>query len=271
MYAYTMQIYYDFSGYTDMALGAAKLFNIELTQNFNKPYLATSMTDFWRKWHISLSSWLRDYLYIPLGGNRVGLWHKCSNILVVFIVCGLWHGASWNFLAWGLLHGLFQVMGVLSQPYRLKMYRTLRLENSRALRIWQSFGVFHMAAFAWIFFRASSISDAFYVTSHLFTGVPDFIAGLARSATSLGRFIGFLKAAFKPACGGQTFEELAIALISMVFIAFMGAMTARKSCVETMLETTPHWLRWTMYYVLVAWIVFFGAFNTSAQFIYLQF
>src|SRR5262249_35758768 len=104
---YTLQIYFDFSGYSDMAIGLGRLFGFELAENFNYPYTARSVTDFWRRWPMSLSSWFRDYLYIPLGGNRHGSARTYLNLMLVFVFCGLWHGASWNFLAWGLFHGFF--------------------------------------------------------------------------------------------------------------------------------------------------------------------
>jgi alginate O-acetyltransferase complex protein AlgI len=107
---YTLHIYFDFSGYSDMAIGLGRMFGFELCENFRYPYAAESVTDFWRRWHISLSTWFRDYLYIPLGGNRRGPWRTCFNLCVVFALCGLWHGASWTFLAWGLFHGLFLAM-----------------------------------------------------------------------------------------------------------------------------------------------------------------
>ena len=107
---YTLQIYFDFSGYSDMAIGLAKLFGIDFLENFNYPYTARSVTDFWRRWHISLSSWFRDYLYIPLGGNRCSRVRNYLNLVAVFFLCGLWHGASWTFAGWGLFHGAFLVL-----------------------------------------------------------------------------------------------------------------------------------------------------------------
>ena len=107
---YTLQIYFDFSGYSDMAIGLAKLFGIDFLENFNYPYAARSLTEFWRRWHISLSTWFRDYLYIPMGGNRLGPVRTYLNLLTVFFLCGLWHGASWTFAAWGLFHGVFLVL-----------------------------------------------------------------------------------------------------------------------------------------------------------------
>ena len=147
---YMLQIYFDFSGYSDMAIGLAKLFGIDFLENFNYPYAARSVTEFWRRWHISLSSWFRDYLYIPLGGNRRGRARTCVNLVTVFCLCGLWHGASWTFAAWGLFHGLFLV-----------------LERTRAGRAIESVGTparhlytLLVVATGWVLFRAASIEQA---------------------------------------------------------------------------------------------------------------
>lgn len=107
---YTLQIYFDFSGYSDMAIGLARMFGFKFLENFNYPYISRSIQEFWRRWHISLSNWFRDYLYIPLGGNRVKPWRVYFNLVLVFFLCGLWHGASWNFVAWGMIHGSFLVL-----------------------------------------------------------------------------------------------------------------------------------------------------------------
>ncbi|HLW68663.1 MAG TPA: MBOAT family protein [Gemmataceae bacterium] len=147
---YTLQIYFDFSGYSDMAIGLGRLFGFELAENFNYPYTARSITDFWRRWHISLSSWFRDYLYIPLGGNRHGPERTYFNLMLVFVFCGLWHGASWNFLAWGLFHGLFLVLE------RLGWARVLE----RLPRIAQHAVTLVIVMIGWVFFEAKSFAHA---------------------------------------------------------------------------------------------------------------
>jgi alginate O-acetyltransferase complex protein AlgI len=147
---YTLQIYFDFSGYSDMAIGLAKLFGFDFRENFDYPYTARSVTDFWRRWHISLSTWFRDYLYIPLGGNRYGSMRLYLNLLIVFSLCGLWHGASWNFLAWGLFHGSFLVaerMGL--QDLMKTLWRPL-----------QHAYVMLVVMVGWVFFRATSFEEA---------------------------------------------------------------------------------------------------------------
>jgi alginate O-acetyltransferase complex protein AlgI len=147
---YTLQIYFDFSGYSDMAIGLAKLFGIEFLENFNYPYSAQSITEFWRRWHISLSTWFRDYLYIPLGGNRRGPVRTYMNLVTVFFLCGLWHGASWTFAGWGLFHGAFLVIE------RMKAGRMLESLWAPARRVYTLF----IVAVGWVLFRADSVAQA---------------------------------------------------------------------------------------------------------------
>lgn len=155
---YTLQIYYDFSGYSDMAIGMGKMFGFDFIENFNFPYIAQSIQDFWRRWHISLSSWFRDYLYIPLGGNRCSNMRNYFNLVVVFFLCGLWHGASWTFVIWGLYHGIFLVLertrwgatvGAMSSPLR-HFYALL------------------IVTVGWVFFRADTFEAALNILSYMF-------------------------------------------------------------------------------------------------------
>jgi D-alanyl-lipoteichoic acid acyltransferase DltB (MBOAT superfamily) len=156
VYGYAVQIYCDFSGYTDIAIGCALLFGYRFPDNFDRPYTATDPQDFWRRWHISLSSWLRDYLYIPLGGSRGGNWFTARNLMITMLLGGLWHGASWTFVAWGALHGGYLIVHRLwaAQP---------RLQRLRASTAWRWVAralMFHAACAAWIFFRAPSFDQA---------------------------------------------------------------------------------------------------------------
>ena len=153
--AFGWQIFFDFSGYTDMARGVAKVMGFNLILNFNNPYLATGLGEFWTRWHISLSSWFRDYLYIPLGGNRNGTLATYRNLFITFFISGIWHGANWTFMIWGALHGL----GVLitRELERSQIYR------ERVPKLFKQFGVFLFVSFTWIFFRADSLSDAWLI------------------------------------------------------------------------------------------------------------
>ena len=157
--SYAVQIYCDFSGYTDMAIGAAHMLGFKLPMNFNMPYFAANITDFWRRWHISLSTWLRDYLYIPLGGNRHGTWKTYRNLMITMLLGGLWHGANWTFVVWGLYHGLL-----------LALHRAIRLPawmGHRLLRPMWVATTFFAVCLGWVFFRAQSFSDAYDVLRRL--------------------------------------------------------------------------------------------------------
>jgi len=154
------QIFFDFSGYTDMARGVAKLMGFNLILNFNNPYLATGLGDFWSRWHISLSSWFRDYVYIPLGGNRGGTLLTYRNLFLTFFISGIWHGANWTFMIWGALHGLGVVL--TRELERSPLYR------QRVPKLAKQFGVFLFVSFTWIFFRAGSLNDALLIVGRIF-------------------------------------------------------------------------------------------------------
>ncbi len=170
-YAFAFQIYCDFSGYTDIAIGCAKLFGFHLTRNFAYPYFSRGIVEFWRRWHITLSTWFREYLYIPLGGNRVATWRKHLNVFIVFVVSGFWHGANWTFIAWGGLHGFFYlaepVIG-LRAPSRDLNHDHARFSTGDLLRI---FVTFQLVCLAWIFFRADSISSGFTILHRIGSAV----------------------------------------------------------------------------------------------------
>lgn len=168
---YGIQIYCDFAGYSALAIGAARVMGFTLTENFHAPYLSFSVSEFWRKWHMSLTGWFRDYLYIPLGGSRKGRFRKYLNIMIVFLVSGLWHGAGWKYLIWGGLNGFYQVAGDLFKPFREKAGRVLwkgRLAWLR--RICACIGTFMLVDFAWIFFRADSTGRALRLCRRMFDG-----------------------------------------------------------------------------------------------------
>lgn len=164
-FAFGWQIYFDFSGYTDMARGIARMMGFDLMLNFNNPYLATSLGDFWNRWHISLSSWFKDYLYIPLGGNRRSKFNTYRNMFLTMVISGLWHGAAWTFVIWGALHALGRFL--TRELERTEFYR------EKVPKLVKQISVFAFVTFAWIFFRAESLSDATLIVSRIFT------AGLA--------------------------------------------------------------------------------------------
>lgn len=160
-------IYADFSGYSDMAVGVARLFDIEVIQNFRQPYLASSVSDFWRRWHVSFSSWLRDYVYIPLGGNRVSPWRRSLNVLLVFLVSGLWHGAAWTFVLWGLLHGVYLVLERWGKGAADWVFKALRLEQTSLRRTVGILTTLLLVSFAWILFYSRSVPDAALMIQNL--------------------------------------------------------------------------------------------------------
>lgn len=182
MYSFAIQIYCDFSGYSDIARGVSRLMGIELMENFRQPYLASNISDFWRRWHISLSEWLRDYLYFPLGGSRRGTVRQYMNLLLTMLLGGLWHGASWNYVLWGGLHGCYLVVHKLAAGKRPAKRATSQFPSLRIVAlVVKTFVTFHMVSFAWIFFRCPDLPRAL-----------DFLGGLAPALLGLpdwGRFL----------------------------------------------------------------------------------
>ena len=176
-FLYAFQVYCDFSGYSDIARGVAKLLDIDLVTNFKSPYFAASLKEFWARWHISLSTWFRDYIYIPLGGSRRGKWRTGRNLLVTFLVSGLWHGANWTFVIWGGLHGLGQIV-------EKEWNRRFPPKNDRR-NPFRVLLVFIFVCVAWIFFRANTLSDAIYVLTHLFEGIGDPVSYVKTGYESL--------------------------------------------------------------------------------------
>lgn len=256
-YFFAFQIYCDFSGYTDIARGSAKVLGYDLMENFRRPYFARSIADFWRRWHISLSTWFRDYLYVPLGGNRVGRWRRYYNLIVVFVLSGLWHGANWTFMIWGALHGLYMVVSRVTQNWRNRLAARSGLDQRPALRnIWQVLVTFHLTLFAWVFFRANSFGDALTILGNsLSLRLADFTRALPT---------GFYNDNF---ARGWFDLVVAFALIGLlVTVQFRQSRSGQ----DTVTLPKPIWLRWSVYYAAVLAIILFGVF-THAEFIYFQF
>ena len=256
-YFYALQIYFDFSGYTDMALGTARLFNLRLTQNFNSPYQATSVADFWRRWHISFSRWILDYIFKPLQMQ----WRDLRNtgialaLLVTFFVSGLWHGAAWGFAVWGLLHGCYLAASVYYKPLQKKIHKALGLEKTRLLKIWQIFVTFHLVCLAWIFFRARTLADAWYVVGHLFAGIGEQLRLLGQKAT-VAQLV-YLNH------GSHNF----IVMLAGAFLGFVLPSLGKRID----LERRPVYYRWAVYYLFVGCLIYFGLYEDQNRFIYFQF
>jgi D-alanyl-lipoteichoic acid acyltransferase DltB (MBOAT superfamily) len=206
-YAYALQIYFDFSGYTEMALGAARVFGIRLTPNFDAPYSATSVADFWRRWHISFSSWILDYVFRPLQmlWRRRGTFGSACALLVTFLASGAWHGAAWHYLAWGLLHGLYMAGGLVWRPHEKRLLRRLGVEGSPLLPFAKRLVTFHLICLAWVLFRAPSVGAALAVlTGMLRPGLPS-LSGIPfpeeHVATLAGAFL--FDRAFRAVLSGE--------------------------------------------------------------------
>ena len=184
---FSVQIYCDFSGYSDIAVGCAKLFGVNLTENFNKPYSARSIKEFWNRWHISLSSWLRDYIYFPIGGSRVKTWRWVFNVSLVFFVSGLWHGASYNFIIWGLLHALFQIIGKFTLGARNKFWTLVHVSpDGKLVSRLRNIGTVALVTLAWVFFRADTPANAIAVLGKIFSDYSFSADYLGRTAKILG-------------------------------------------------------------------------------------
>ncbi len=242
---YSVQIFCDFSGYSDIALGSARVMGFKLMKNFDRPYSAKSISEFWKRWHISLSTWFRDYLYIPLGGNRVNTFRKYFNLFLVFMVSGLWHGASWNFVIWGALHGFYQIMGQLTKNFQTKFFGLFGNKLSAAL---QNIMTIALVVFAWIFFRATKFSDAKYVIKNMFVS----------SSHSFKEIIALIGT-----------QNLVVVLFGILILEFVHWMQSKRD-MGLWVENRPKWQRWSIYYFFLFFIITYGYFG-EVQFIYFQF
>ena len=241
-YAFAFQIYCDFSGYSDIAVGSAQVLGYDLTRNFRQPYFATSITDFWRRWHISLSSWLRDYLYIPLGGNRLGVSRTYVNLLITMLLGGLWHGASWNFVIWGALHGVLLSLSRATLPIRDQLYARAGLPCWLRDSV-RMFITFHLVCVGWIFFRARTLGDAISVLS-----------GISSD-------------------WGTLFVDASVFLhgaLGVCVLLVVQIVQVRLGSTRTAIERLPIVVRWVLWYALIAAIVLLGV-EGGSQFIYFQF
>jgi alginate O-acetyltransferase complex protein AlgI len=252
---FAFQIYCDFSGYSDIAIGAAQVLGIKTMDNFNRPYFSKSIPEFWRRWHISLSTWFRDYLYIPLGGNRVSIPRWYFNLFIVMLICGFWHGANWTFIVWGGLHGFYLAFSRITHGIRYKVAQTIGLNKFPRLHSYLKVMVtFFLVSFAWIFFRANTISDAVYIISNLFSG---WAMGLT--------FEAFEKMPF----GGPLKFEWVVSLFAIGILLAVHLIERRENIIDWF-SKKPIWLRWSVCYSIILSILLFGNFG-SKQFIYFQF
>lgn len=244
---YAVQLYTDFSGCVDICRGISGLFGVELVENFNRPYSATSIRDFWGRWHISLSSWLKDYIYIPLGGNRKGTLHKYWNIIVVFLLSGLWHGAGFHFFLWGLMHAVYQIVGSATLPLRKKVKSRIGIrEGSRSERVYQVFITFHLVVLAWVMFRAGGVM----------TGL-DYICTMFSGLDVQSLFNGTL---FTFGLSKQAFV-LVLAHVVLLFIS-EHRYRRQEEAVVALLDTHLI-IRWTLYLLLLFDVLLFGVYGSG--------
>ncbi len=263
---FTIQIYCDFSGYSDMAIGTARIMGYELTENFRHPYFASSLREFWQRWHISLSTWFRDYVYIPLGGNRVIKWRFYYNLFITFLVSGLWHGANWTFVIWGGLHGIYLIIeNIIEELFsKLKLSISNKLlsnssgsknikepikksNSSKAKNYIRVAITLFLVNYAWIFFRANSVSDAFSITGKM------FMFGGSNPTNHVVQPSVFI---------------LNIALILLLIIIEFKEQSIK---IEHYISTLPTALRWSIYTFGVWAIIISTVFGVKQEFIYFQF
>jgi alginate O-acetyltransferase complex protein AlgI len=244
---FTVQIYCDFSGYSDIALGTARLFGIDLLRNFSFPYFSRDIAEFWRRWHISLSSWFKDYLYIPLGGSRGDTWMKIRNTFIIFLVSGFWHGANWTFIVWGLLHALFIMPSIIFNTHRKNLDIVARGRYLPTIREFFSIGItFTLTVFAWIFFRATSVTHAVSYVSGILSG----------SLFTIPYF---------PKIG----QSIPILFITIIFFIIEWLGRENQYAIASISREWKRPARYSMYYAIMITIFWFG--GKDQQFIYFQF
>ena len=255
---FAIQIYCDFAGYTYIAIGAAQIMGIRLMNNFNAPYFAVSFKDFWDRWHISLSTWFRDYLYFPLGGSRKGKLRKYLNILLVFGVSGLWHGAAWHYVIWGFLHGICRVAGELTADFRNNMWQKLRVNTEVfSFRLWRRLFMFTAVSIIWIFFRVEAVSQAFLLIKNMFAVWNPWVL-----------FDGSL---FNI---GLDSKDWNILIAALVFLLSVDVLRGKRKSLQEEFVRQNLVFRWLVIFAGIFTVLIFGIYGAdynAAQFIYFQF
>jgi alginate O-acetyltransferase complex protein AlgI len=253
-FLFAIQLYYDFSGYTDIARGVAKILGYDILINFNLPYLSRSIGEFWRRWHISMTSWFRDYVYIPLGGNRVSHARTYLNIVIVFLLSGLWHGAAGTFLIWGCLHGFYMVVSRATEGVRGRVTARLSIDpGSRFAILYRTVFTFCLVDFAWIFFRAGTFANAQYVITNMFR--------FANGPSGIGKLVSLPT--------GSNGKEFIICLV-LIALMFVLEVAQSRRPLRQRLNGEPVLVRWLAYVGLVTAVLLFGVIG-SPQFFYVRF
>jgi D-alanyl-lipoteichoic acid acyltransferase DltB (MBOAT superfamily) len=253
---FAFQIYCDFSGYSDIAIGAAQVMGFKLMDNFKRPYFSKNISEFWKRWHISLSTWFKDYLYISMGGNKVSKCRWYFNLFITFTISGLWHGANWTFVFWGALNGFYLVFAIWTKEVRETIAERIGLTKFPSIRkFWQVSVTFLLICIAWTFFRAKNMSDAWYIITHFYTGFEHIfslkyfnknIEGLA-----LSKF------------------EILLAVLSILFMECVHLLQ-RSGSIRNLVSEKPIWVRWSIYYLIIIVIILLGVLGDT-DFIYFQF
>lgn len=259
---FAFQIYCDFGGYSDIAVGAARVMGFTLTKNFKSPYFATTVSEFWRNWHISLTTWFRDYIYIPMGGNRLGKWKKYRNLLLTFIISGIWHGAGWNYAVWGGLNGLYQVAHDLVKPLRSRLFEKLHIRTEcGSFRLLQRLVTFAAVDFSCFFFRAEGMRNALQMLRH--------------GIRNIG-FLTFFDSENLLGINTMVLSEKSFFLMLLCIVLLLWVDFQKKQGVDfkKMLARQNIWFRWLVYYGLIFSILIFGIYGSgydASAFIYFQF
>lgn len=252
---FAFQVYCDFGGYSDIAIGCAQVLGFKLMRNFDKPYFSTTLQGYWRRWHVSLSSWFSDYVYIPLGGSRRGPVRTYINLLITFLVSGLWHGADWTFVLWGLINGIYVCISRAFKPVRTRLEDRYNLKTNPVYTSVCSLVVFLLICFGYIFFRANTFADAGYITANLFSDINMWFAP------------GYLTQQLDQI---TFFAKNGIALVGCIVILLLGDIWEGKGELNLKIAALPAVARWAVYYGLVMLILCLGNFGKS-PFVYFDF
>jgi alginate O-acetyltransferase complex protein AlgI len=263
---FSIQIFCDFSGYSDIALGSSEVMGIRLMKNFNRPYSAMSISEFWGRWHISLSTWFKDYLYIPLGGNRNGRAKHIRNLFLTFMISGFWHGANWTFIIWGALHGVYLIFAMLTERVRNHIRQFIGIGRVPLLdQILQKAIVFLLVTLAWIFFRAKTVSAACYMVRHIFSDIPRYLHDIFTNRSFLW---------LEPLILNRNFNTVWFDFV-VLFFAITGMewlhRLQNKGSMRLLLNKQNFVLRWASYVIILLVILIFGQYHSNNEFIYFQF
>ncbi len=252
---FTFQIYCDFSGYSDIAIGSAKIMGFNLMRNFDRPFFSKRIKEFWRNWHISLSTWFTDYVYIPLGGNRVSKLKHYRNLIVTFLLSGLWHGSAWTFVVWGGIHGLYLVIGDATLKFRENIKKSLHIEKSIFVKLFEIILTFALVSYAFMFFRANTMSDAIYITQRLLWNFRNWLEPqyLYEVITNMGLNI----------------YELLIVVSAIIIMLLSEGIFGRDMHINILKKSA---VVEVLFYSLIAIFVFTaGVYYNAGEFIYFQF